>query len=314
MISDAAILKKIAQQPKRAAGFKQLARELGVHGDQRQKLNDLLGSLVSRGQLTQDGDHYALPKPPWKNEFCGRLSMHRDGYGFVIPESATLREKLDGDIYIPPPAIGNAMHGDRVLVDVKEIRDGGRSEGRILRVVGRAHETVVGTFHYGQRQNYVTPIDEKITVDIVIPRGSEVPTGEEMDASAEEHERRGKTQTKPRQRDRVIGGEAQRRGVQWDDLEGVVVDVAITEWPTPTQSPRGRVGEILGYADDFGVDVEIVIRKHPLPHRFPAEVLDEAQSVENTISARELRTRRDFRNLPDRKSTRLNSSHIPLSR
>ena len=193
MISDAAILKKIAQQPKRSAGFKQLARELGVHGDERARLAASLAQLVSRGELIEDGDRYALPKPPSQNQATGRLSMHRDGYGFVTPDSATLREKISGDIYIPPPAIGSAMHGDRVLVELREVREGGRAEGRILRVVGRAHATVVGTFHYGPRYNYVTPIDEKITLDVIIPRGAEFPSEAEVEAASDESERRRRT-------------------------------------------------------------------------------------------------------------------------
>jgi ribonuclease R len=95
----------------------------------------------------------------------------------------------------------------------------------------------------------------------------------------------------------VLGDEAARR-VNLDDLDGVVVDVEITDWPSPTQNPRGKVVEILGYEDDFGVDVEIMIRKHHLPHHFPAEVLDAAQSVENAIPASELHKRRDYRDLP----------------
>src|SRR5208337_3700811 len=98
------------------------------------------------------------------------------------------------------------------------------------------------------------------------------------------------------QRDRVLGEEARRK--QWDDLEGLVVDVEITEWPSPTENPRGRVVEILGYEDDFGVDVEIIIRKFHLPHRFPVEVLEEAQNVEDIISHGEVRQRRDYRSLP----------------
>ena len=95
----------------------------------------------------------------------------------------------------------------------------------------------------------------------------------------------------------MLGQEARRR-TEFDDLENVVVDVEITDWPSPTQNPRGRVVEILGCEDDFGVDVEIIIRKFHLPHRFPAEVLAEAQSVEDIIPHGELRGRRDFRGLP----------------
>jgi ribonuclease R len=56
--------------------------------------------------------------------------------------------------------------------------------------------------------------------------------------------------------------------------------------------------EILGYADDFGVDVEIMIRKHHLPHRFPAAVLEEAQAHPEIISTQELEGRKDYRHLP----------------
>src|SRR4029077_4419145 len=106
-----------------------------------------------------------------------------------------------------------------------------------------------------------------------------------------------KTARGKKQVHRVLGDEAARRS-EWEDLDNVVVDVEITDWPSATQNPRGKVVEIIGYEDDFGVDVEIMIRKFHLPHRFPAEVLDEAQAVENIIPAHELRKRRDYRNLP----------------
>ena len=82
----------------------------------------------------------------------------------------------------------------------------------------------------------------------------------------------------------MLGTEVPRRA-DWDDLENVVVDVEITDWPTATQNPRGRVVEILGYEDDFGADVEIIIRKFHLPHRFPPAVLEEAQNAEPIIPA-----------------------------
>ena len=232
MLSDRFILDKIDSQPKKTAGFKQLVRELGVHGDERRELSQHLGRLVERGELVEvPGDRYAIPQAAGRNLVLGRLSMHRDGYGFVIPEAADVKQRLSGDIFIPAVAIGNAMHGDRVLVEMGAVRDG-RAEGRIVRVAGRAHSTVVGTFHYGTRFNSVTPIDEKITQEIVIPRGMEI-----VKTNAEGAE--GKTQRKGSAVHRVIGQEARRRA-EFADLEGVVVDVEITDWPSPTQNPRGR--------------------------------------------------------------------------
>src|SRR5580693_1785679 len=214
MLSDSIILKHIARQPKRAAGFKQLVRELGLHGDARGKLDAHLQKLVAAGELVQlNSDRYALPQPAAdKNLVVGRLSMHRDGFGFVIPDpsslSASLKSRLAGDIFIAPHAIGNAMHGDRVLVDVMAVRPDGRAEGRIVRPVVRAHPTVVGIFHYGSRHNSVKPIDSKITMDVVIPAGAEYPetkTGEDAE-DAEDRKKKAKNTV-----DRVLGGEASRR-------------------------------------------------------------------------------------------------------
>jgi ribonuclease R len=299
MLSDSQILKHIAKQPKRSAGFKQLVRELGLHGEERRDLDARLRKLVAAGALLRmDSDRYSLPQAAAdKNLVVGRLTMHRDGFGFVIPDPnsvpASFRSRLTGDIFIPPHLIGNAMHGDRVLVEIGNIRPDGRAEGRIVRPVVRAHPTVVGVFHYGGRRNYVTPMDAKITQEVIIPAGMEFPEAK----TAEGSEDAGKLRSKRKSVDRVLGDEAARR-TEWNNLEGVMVDVEITDWPSPTQNPRGRVIEILGREDDFGVDVEITIRKFHLPHRFPAAALEEAQDTPAFISAEEVSRRRDFRELP----------------
>ena len=299
MLTDASILRHIERQPHRSAGFKQLVREMALRGDQRQQLADRLHALVKSGRLMETGrDRYTLAEhaAAHQNLVAGRLTMHRDGYGFVIP-NAGQRSTFSGDIYISPQSIGSAMHGDQVLVELGDKKEDGRAEGRILRVLSRGNPTVVGIFHHGARHNYVTPMDEKITQEVIIPRGMEWPSGEPAAEPSPHPHGKVKTPRKRQQeRDRVLGGEARRR--EWNDLEGLVVDVEITDWPSPTESPRGRVVEILGYEDDFGVDVEIVIRKYHLPHRFPVEVLQEAQQFEPLLPSGDLRHRRDYRSLP----------------
>ncbi len=301
MLNDHAILKQIELQPHQSAGYKQLIREMALRGNERRQLAERLEALVKAGKLIETGrDRYTLAEHAVArhNLIAGRLTMHRDGYGFVIPNSGQ-RTTLEGDIFVPPSAIGPAMHGDQVLVEFGRKRDDGRAEGRILRVLTRGHPTVVGTFHYGSRQNFVTPIDEKITQDILIPKGMEWPSGEgpfEQPAPRRSATSPAGDKKKHSDADRVYGSEARRQ--EWSDLEGLVVDVEITEWPGPTQNPRGRVLEILGYEDDFGVDVEIVIRKHHLPHHFPVEVIQEAQQFDAVIPAREMHHRHDYRGLP----------------
>ena len=129
------------------------------------------------------------------NVASGRLIGHRDGYGFVVSDAPV--KGTDQDIFIPPDAMGSAMNGDRVEVQVLRAKPDGRSEGRIVRVIDRAQKTVVGQFHCGQRYNYVMPFDHRIPFEIVIPRGEEWPGGEGP--------------APPRSRDRQFGGESEQQ-------------------------------------------------------------------------------------------------------
>jgi ribonuclease R len=320
MLTEQQILHYVAKQPKHMAGFKQLIHDLGLRGKDRRSLQQLLREMTRRRKLIAIGkERWGLPTSASNQDLVvGRLRMHRDGYGFVIPEPGSLparaQGKLQGDIFIPPPEVGNAMHGDQVLVEMGRLRHDGKAEGRIVRVMEREQETVVGIFHYGSGRNFVTPIDEKLAMEIIIPLGMEYPKAEDADNEPSEDDRdqrapsilvgpmsgaKAPTPKYPSRPSphRVLGEEAQRKK-SWDDLENVVVEVEIVQWPSATQSPRGRVKEILGYEDDFGVDVEMIIRKHHIPHVFPAEVLEEAQAIHPVVPQKEIAQRRDFRHLP----------------
>src|SRR5579864_5938003 len=217
---------------------------------------------------------------PEANQLTGRLVAHRDGYGFVVPD--TPRKDLDGDLFIGRDAIGDAMHGDHVLASIerrKRFGDGagpGRAEGRILRVIGRAHATVVGLFRYGSRGNTVAPYESRLLQEIIIPPGDELTP-----------ELQGK-----------LGLHQPKRSVRLPELDGAVVNVEMTRFPRGGVAPAGRVIEILGRPGDFGVDVEILIRKHHLPHEFPADVLAEAAGAAHPVGDAERAGRRDFRDLP----------------
>jgi ribonuclease R len=109
-------------------------------------------------------------------------------------------------------------------------------------------------------------------------------------------------------RHRQFGGESEGRSAvapasrrqNARDLDELIVDVEITTYPRPAALPRGRVLEVLGRREEFGVDVEIMIRKFHLPHRFPPDVVAEASAAPQYIPERDpaLRDRRDFRGLP----------------
>jgi ribonuclease R len=288
-MTDKELLARIAHSAGQKAGYKQLVRELSLGGGrERRLLLEHLTRLTVRGQLVKlDREHWSIPKPlaagsgTRENLAAGRLDLHRDGYGFVRPNP---RQAVgQEDIFIPPDEINGAMQGDQVLVEVEPPKSDGRRFGRIVRVLERRNPTVVGIFHYARSErsqgHTVVPFDERMTQTILIPPGQELPKSAE---TATPH--------------RVLGREA-AAAATYDDLEGLVVDVEITSWPTPTRPPVGRVIEVVGDPDDFGVDVEIMIRKHQLPRIFPENVLAEARSVAQ-LDLDEVARRRDFRLLP----------------
>jgi ribonuclease R len=273
-VTDSAILNHISNLPHARATFKQLVRELGSRGASRDDVDSALDRLTQRGDLVEiRSGHYVATR--LSREYAvGRLNMHRDGYGFLIPDRPI--EGLRGDVYIPRDSAQTAMHGDRVVVHISRIESDGRADGEIVKILRRAHRTVVGEFRIRKRGSYVIPHDERINQWIDIPDGMELPST-------------------PLSRDRV--GVKPLDIKNPEDLDGMIVNVEILEFPEDGGHASGRVIEVLGHPDDFGVDVEIVIRKHHIPHQFPPEVLAQAQNVANTIRSDELKTRRDFREL-----------------
>jgi ribonuclease R len=219
-----------------------------------------------------------------RDEVTGRLVLHHDGYGFVVPDVPV--PYLDGDVFIPPDAVEDAMHGDRVVARIQRL--GGvtgaqRAEGRIIRIVGRAHPTVVGLFRYGAQGNVVLPYDVRIQHEIEIPRGHELTPGLAKKlgfSSTDESSFRS------------------RRIPRLEELDGAVVNVELMRYPRGGAAPTGRVIEILGRPGDLGVDTEIIIRKHHLPHFFAAEVISEAELRAKPVSETERTSREDFRHLP----------------
>jgi len=303
------ILAVFEAQPQKLFRLSELAQALGLRSSQARELKSALKELSKRRRLDSKKDLFALapgcrlaePDRPGKpvaasrvagrrdRSVTGKLIGHREGFGFVVPDKPLA--ETDRDIFIPAPAMKDAMHGDRVEVQIfrsKPRRDAPnrpRIEGVILRVIERAQQTVVGEFHYGSRYNTVQPFDHRISGEIVIPRGEECPEGT----------------GEARNPNRQFGGEssgAARPGRSDQDLEGVMVDVEITRFPSRMSPARGRVIEILGRREDFGVDVEIMIRKYHLPHRFPAEVLAAAEAAPPHVSELERAGREDFRPLP----------------
>ena len=230
---------------------RELARLLRVPRDERVAFKRDLKRLVMSGQLVQvRGNRFALPAT--ENPVAGRLHTNPGGFGFVAPDDAERSERRD--IYIAAANLSEAMHGDRVLVRVERHTPRGL-EGRIVRIVERAHDTVVGRFESDAAGlAYVVPFDRRITADIHVPSGQ--------------------------------GGAAEPNDM---------VVVQITRWPTATRGPVGRIVEVLGNIDEPGIDTQIIIRKHNIPDTHSEESVEEARRLGSAVKPSDIRGRTDFR-------------------
>ncbi len=273
-MTDAELLEHIARLPHARANFKQLVRELGTKGEGRAELETALARLAARGELIELRSGHFTATSRSREFAVGRVNMHRDGYGFLISDRPI--EGIQGDVFLAPETAEKAMHGDRVVVRIGRIEANGRADGEIVKVLQRAHPTVVGEFRIGKRGQWVVPHDDRIRQWIEIPEGMELPpSGATID--------------------RI--GVIPRQVRSPEELAGLIVNVELLEYAERGEHPVGRVIEILGSPDDFGVDVEVVIRQHHLPHRFPPEVVEQARGVPDEIGAADMEQRRDFRGL-----------------
>ncbi len=306
-MNDRELLQFLRRRPGQRASYKQIIHEFGMGGGgERRVLREQLHSLVAQGRLiATDSGEWRLPEaqPDGGSSrealVTGRIDLHPDGFAFVRREPGQSADGQRKDVFIPPTEIHGAMQGDLVLVELDRNAASTRASGRVARVLERRNATIVGTFHSSLRSGrsaawnvpremarqgcWVIPFDSRMTQPIFIPADAPLPDA--------------RLSRRDRVLDDAIYGEA-----QYDDLDGLVVDVEITRWPTATQPARGQVVEVLGRADDFGVDVEIMLRKHQLPRIFPERVLAEARSVAApyppTLDEVEVARREDFRSLP----------------
>jgi len=256
------------------ANLKQLVRERARLGETRAMIETEIAKLVQSGELVETRSGHYTAVGIGREYAVGRMHAHRDGYAFVTPEIPITG--LRGDIYIPKEGATHAMHGDRVVVRLGRIESDGKASGEILRVLRRAHTTVVGEFRVARRGFVVVPHDDRLSQWIEIPEFMALP----------------KAAASP---DRV--GPETKTVARPEDLDGMIVTAEILDFGEPGERPMGRVIEILGNPGDFGIDVEILIRSHHIPHVFPDDVLEQAKSLAGTIPPEEIAKREDFRSL-----------------
>src|SRR5256886_1332753 len=235
---------------------RELAKALGRKSGVRMGLNQALRELERSGEIARiRKNRYVLPAEA--DLVTGTLSIHQAGYGFLITEKPG-----EADIFVAAENTGTAMHGDRVVAritrDPAYARTKGRREGRVIRILERAHDTIVGTLQHSRNFYYVVPDDPRIVHDVYV----QVPP-------------RAALPKVPTRGDKVV--------------------VRLEAWESRHVNPEGDIIELLGPTSAPGVDMLSIIRKYHLPTDFPRDVLDEVNRISETVDARKLDGREDLR-------------------
>ncbi|MBU1693986.1 MAG: VacB/RNase II family 3'-5' exoribonuclease [Verrucomicrobia bacterium] len=225
---------------------------------------DLPGPVLRRTlrALEQEEGLVRLRKNRWAAPrgapaLTGRLRVNVEGFGFVTPEQAG-----HPDIYIPAESLGPALDGDRVVVTLQaEGRPGSaqdRTRGRVVRILDRRQERLVGRLRRSAYYWYVIPDNPRIRENV-----------------------------------RVLGFSEKAPSPEEDHL--VVVEMQPRE--QAREALLGTVVEDLGPADAPGADMLSVMRSFDLRTNFPAEALRQSAQHDPVPSPALFAGRQDFRSL-----------------
>ena len=191
----------------------------------------------------------------FSNLVAGRLTVRPEGFGFVLADEGE-------DLYVPRSGMHGALDGDTVLAREERSRAAAssrrRDAGRRSGVVVRVLERV--------RERVIGRFETQEGRKVVLPYDPKI------DAVV-----------------RIADGKA--GGAR----EGEIVQVRLTAFPDARRVAYGEVEEQLGFLGQPGVDIEIVLRSHNLPPRFPQPVVEESERYPEEVRPEDLRGRRDFR-------------------
>jgi ribonuclease R len=151
----------IFRSAKAPLDLRALALSLKVKADSHAVLTRRLNAMERDGQLVSDGSGFYV-LADHSGFIAGRVSSHRDGYGFVIPDEP------GEDLYLSEREMQKVMHGDRVMAKVVGLDRRGRAEGTIVEVVQRANTHIIGRLVKENGVWLVVPEDKRISHDIMI--------------------------------------------------------------------------------------------------------------------------------------------------
>ncbi len=223
---------------------------------------EMLTVLAKEGAVVQISDNRYVG-PENSDLVTGILDSNPRGFAHVASEAPGVP-----DVFVAAEDRGTAMHGDRVVVRMQRAgkprtgRGGAgdsRERGKVIEILDRANQELVGTFQQLRGRCYVVPDNPRLVNEVTVPSAD-------------------------------VAGKP--------TLAGDKVVVRLVSWEPGEGGLRGELVEILGSAGDPGVDMESILRAHGIREPFPDTVIAESERVPTTVQEHEMATesgREDFR-------------------
>ncbi len=193
-----------------------------------------IGAMIRDGQLVQNR-RGALGPIERMDLVRGRIQGHRDGFGFLIPDDAAA-----DDVFLNPRQMRLLMHGDRAVVRIVGEDHKGRREGRVVDVLERVNQRIVGRYVREQDVGQVIPDNARIHHDILVPEKQRAGAKDGQIVTVELIEQPGK-------RAQPIGKIVEVLGEHLDP--GMEIDIAVRahgipyEWPPQALSDAEKFGD-----------------------------------------------------------------------
>ncbi|HEX6852427.1 MAG TPA: ribonuclease R [Candidatus Polarisedimenticolaceae bacterium] len=158
----AALLAYVQSESYRPLSLREILRRIDVAREDRPEIRRAAKDLLQDGRIAKTRDNRLIPSTSG-GLVRGRLQMHRDGYGFVVPEDGS------PDLFIPPKRTAGGMGGD--VVAARIVREGpkGEREGEVVSILDRRSRRVVGLFRERDRAGIVVSFDPTNPLDVHIP-------------------------------------------------------------------------------------------------------------------------------------------------
>jgi len=229
-------------------------------------------------KLNTDQDQEALRRRLFAMERDGQIYSNRKQAYARVDKLNLIRGRVQGhrdgygflipadgsdDIYLANRQMRKVFDGDEVLVRESDTGMRGRRDGNIVEVISRNTEQLVGRFFSGKSKG------KERGVSFVRPEN-------------------------PRMNHDVLVASEDMNGAK----ENQFVIVTISQQPSRNSMPLGVISEVLGDHMAPGMEIDVAIRTHDLPHQWPTDVKKEAATLSKEVSEDDKKHRVDLRHLP----------------